>query len=55
MFHVKHGSPCREQTLFHVKQLTMKRSKKYCFEILLPYTELPENHIQDVLDVDTAQ
>ena len=33
--------------LFHVKQTDNKMNK----EILFPYTEIPENLVQDILDV----
>ena len=55
MFHVKHGSPWREQAVFHVKQPDHEEKQEILLEVLLPHTELPENHIQDILDIDTAQ
>ena len=57
MFHVKHPAHMRAcaGTLFHVKRFHVKRFVKVNKTILLTYTKIPEDHIEQVFHIDPAQ
>ena len=42
-------------TLFHVKRFCVKRFVKVNKTILLTYTKIPEDHIEQVFHIDPAQ
>jgi hypothetical protein len=54
MFHVKHPLT-RGDTMFHVKRFHVKRFVKVNKTILLTYTKIPEDHIEQVFYIDPAQ
>ena len=58
MFHVKHplARARGRGVLFHVKRFPVKRFVKVNNKtILLTYTKLPEDHIEQVFHVDPTQ
>ena len=57
MFHVKHPLTRAHGrcTLFHVKRFHVKRFVKVNKTILLTYTKLLEDHIEEVFHVDPAE
>ena len=57
MFHVKHPLTHAQgrRTMFHVKRFHVKRFVKVNKTILLTYTKIPEDHIEEVFHIDPAQ
>ena len=57
MFHVKHPLTRAhgEGALFHVKRFHAKRFVKVNKTILLTYTKIPEDHIEQVFHIDPPQ
>jgi hypothetical protein len=59
MFHVKHlryiGAMIAGRSMFHVKQRIFPSERRSCSgEQLFADAEIPEDHVEDVLDVDPA-
>jgi hypothetical protein len=59
MFHVKHPHGARarmgEGTMFHVKRFHVKRFVRVNKTILLTYTKIPEDHVEEVFHIDPAE